>query len=272
MIRQLINLPNEDPRKVILVALTLCLVCATVVSTAAVMLRPQQEANKALDRKKNILVAAGLLQTGERPPATRIESRFAERIETRLVDLESGEFSDAFDPVSYDQRLASRDPERSTALAEHEDVAGIGRRARYAPVYLVRDGSGRLQQLVIPVHGYGLWSTMYGYLALRDDLNTVAGITFYEHGETPGLGGEIDNPAWQAKWVDKTVYGADGTPRLEVIKGSVNPNSPHPEYQVDGISGSTLTGDGVSNMVTFWMGANGFGPFLERIRETGVES
>jgi Na+-transporting NADH:ubiquinone oxidoreductase subunit C len=265
MIGKLLSLPNEDPRKIVFVALALCLVCATVVSAAAVTLRPLQEANAALDRKKNILAAAGLMEKG-----IDIEARFAERIETRIVDLETGEFTEAVDPASYDQRAASRDPERSAAVDKGQDVASIGRRARYAPVYLVRDEFGELQQLVIPVHGYGLWSTMYGYLSLREDLNTVAGITFYEHGETPGLGGEIENPAWQAQWVGKEVYGADGAPELRVIKGTVNPSAPDAEHQIDGISGSTLTGNGVSNLLAYWLGENGFGPFLAQIRETGV--
>jgi Na+-transporting NADH:ubiquinone oxidoreductase subunit C len=265
MIGRLLALPNEDPRKIVFVALTLCLVCATIVSAAAVFLRPLQEANAALDRKKNILAAAGLAERG-----IDIEQRFAERIEIRVVDLETGQFTDQVDPATYDQRAASRDPQSSEALDKSEDVANLGRRARYAPVYLVRNDDDELQQLVIPVHGYGLWSTMYGYLSLRDDLNTVAGITFYEHAETPGLGGEIDNPSWQALWVGKKVYGDDGSPELKVIKGSVNPSAPRAEHQIDGISGSTLTGNGVSNLLTFWLGENGFGPFLERIRETGV--
>ncbi|MEM1411201.1 MAG: Na(+)-translocating NADH-quinone reductase subunit C [Pseudomonadota bacterium] len=270
MIRKLLALPNEDTRKVIFVALTLCLVCASVVSAAAVMLRPLQDANSALDRKKNILVAAGLLETGAGAEPERIEALFAERVETRLVDLQSGEFDTSIEADSFDPRAAALDPERSLKLDKSEDIAGIGRRAKLAPVYLVRDDRGDLDQLVIPVHGYGLWSTMYGYLSLRSDLNTVAGITFYEHGETPGLGGEIENPAWQALWVDKQVYGTSGAPELRVIKGAVPAGAAGAEHQVDGISGSTLTGKGVSNLVTYWLGDSGFGPFLERIRETGV--
>lgn len=270
MIGRLIGLPNDDPRKVILVALTLCLVCATVVSAAAVLLRPLQDANAALDRKKNILVAAGLMGTSEALPAADIEARFAERVETRMADLENGVFTDEVTVDGYDQRLAARDPERSKALGPDEDIASLGRRARYAPIYLVRDEQGGLEQLVVPIHGYGLWSTMYGYLSLRADLNTVAGITFYEHGETPGLGGEIENPAWQARWVDKTVYGPDEAPQLHVIKGSVNPQAGDANYQVDGIAGATLTGKGVSNMIDYWLGKDGFGPLLERVRESGI--
>jgi Na+-transporting NADH:ubiquinone oxidoreductase subunit C len=136
-------------------------------------------------------------------------------------------------------------------------------------VYIVRDGDD-LAQLVLPIHGYGLWSTMYGFLSLENDLQTVASIKFYDHGETPGLGGEIDNPAWQAKWVGKKIYDESGAPRLRVVKGSIDAGAADAEYQIDGISGSTLTGIGVSNMLEYWLGENGFREFLIRIQEHGV--
>lgn len=264
MIRRFLSLPNDDVRKIVFVALALCLVCSTLVSTAAVYLRPLQEANALLDRKKNILRAAGLLERD-----TDISRTFADRIETRIVDLETGAFTDVVDPEEYDQRSAARDPDYSAALSRDEDIAGIGRRARYAPVYLVFEGD-ELRQMILPVHGYGLWSTMYGYLSLESDFNTVAGITFYDHAETPGLGGEIESPAWQARWIGKRIYGEDGAVRLRVIKGSVAQEDPDAAYKIDGISGSTLTANGVSNTLEYWLGENGFGPFLERIRETGV--
>jgi Na+-transporting NADH:ubiquinone oxidoreductase subunit C len=264
MIGKLLALPNDDSRKIIFVAFSLCLICSLIVSGAAVYLRPLQEANAALDRKKIILEVAGLMA-----PGVIIEQRFAERIESRVVDLETGEFSDRFDPESYDQRAAARDPELSAPIAKADDIASIGRRAQYAPIYIVRDGND-LTQLIIPIHGYGLWSTMYGFLALESDLQTVAGIKFYDHGETPGLGGEIDNPTWQAKWVGKKIYDDSGAPRLRVIKGPVDASAADSEYRVDGISGSTLTGIGVTNMVEYWLGENGFREFLIRIQEHGV--
>jgi Na+-transporting NADH:ubiquinone oxidoreductase subunit C len=258
------NLPNDDTRKVIAVALSLCLVCALVVSTAAVYLRPLQEVNKTLDMKKNILDVAGLMQ-----PGTDINKVFAERIEIRVVDFDTGEFTDVVDPATYDQKLAARNPAMSEELARDVDVASVKRRANYASVYLLKDGD-TLKQLILPVHGYGLWSTMYGFVALEPDLNTVAGIKFYQHGETPGLGGEIDNPAWQAKWLGKQLRDANGNVGLGVIKGVVITGNPNEQYQIDGLSGATLTGNGVSNMLQFWLGENGFGPFLDQLAESGV--
>ncbi|HEY5646393.1 MAG TPA: Na(+)-translocating NADH-quinone reductase subunit C [Pseudomonadales bacterium] len=250
---------NEDPRKALVVALLLCLVCSVVVSTASIVLRPLQEANRALDRRINILDVAGLLQ-----PGADVDALF-ERVETRVVDLASGEFSDAVDPRLYDQRRAARDPELGEELAADRDPANIGRRARLATVYLLREGDD-IARVILPVHGYGLWSTLYGFLALEGDLNTVVGLRFYEHAETPGLGAEVDNPLWRRKWEGKMVYGDDGMPRIEVVKGSVDPASPDARHQVDGLAGSTLTGRGVTNLLRYWLGENGFGRFIARLK------
>lgn len=265
MITRFLAMPNDDVRKIILVALLLCLVCASVVSVAAVYLRPLQQANAELDRKKNILRAAGLMTAN-----TDVKQRFAERIQTRMVDLRNGQFSDAISASGYDQRAASRNPEISIAVAPDEDIASIRRRARYVPVYLVLNEQQDLQQMVLPVHGYGLWSTMYGFVSLEADLKTVAGITFYDHAETPGLGGEIENPNWQASWEGKQLFDETMQPRLKVIKGKVDPGSSDSQYQIDGISGSTLTGNGVTNLLKYWMGENGFGPFLQSVQEEGI--
>lgn len=257
--RRWLAMSNEDPRKALVVALLLCLVCSVVVSTASIVLRPLQEANRALDRRINILDVAGLLQ-----PGADVDALF-ERVETRVVDLASGEFSDAVDPRLYDQRRAARDPELGEELAADRDPANIGRRARLATVYLLREGDN-IARVILPVHGYGLWSTLYGFLALEGDLNTVVGLRFYEHAETPGLGAEVDNPLWRRKWEGKMVYGDDGMPRIEVVKGSVDPASPDARHQVDGLAGSTLTGRGVTNLLRYWLGENGFGRFIARLK------
>jgi Na+-transporting NADH:ubiquinone oxidoreductase subunit C len=164
--------------------------------------------------------------------------------------------------------VAARDPTVSQVVPAAVDIAGIKRRPRYAPVYLV-PGEDGIETIVLPVKGYGLWSTMYGFLALEGDGNTVKGLTFYQHGETPGLGGEIENPRWQARFSDKKVYGAEGEVRLHVAKGATPPDAPNAEYVVDGISGATLTMNGVSHMIEYWLGERGFGPYLQRLRQGG---
>lgn len=250
---------NDRISKVLTVAVALCLVCSVVVSSAAVLLRDAQEANKARDKKSNILAAAGLLV-----PDMSVEEQF-EKIEVKMVNIDTGKFTDAVSPDTFDQRKAAKNPELSVSLSKEEDVAGISRRAKYAVVYLVRDGDD-LEKVVLPVRGPGLWSTLYGFIAIEGDLNTVAGLGFYEHGETPGLGGEVDNPLWKDNWPGKKIYGEDGEVQLTVIKGSVDKSRSEAVHQVDGLSGATLTTRGVDNLIEFWMGENGFGKFLSNLK------
>ena len=204
---------SESVQKTLGVALVLCIVCAVVVSSAAVILRPTQEENKLLDLKTNILASAGLLQVG-----VDVEKQF-EQISTRVVDLKTGRFTDAIDPVTFDQRKSSKDPAMSTALDPSEDLAKIKRRENFATVYIV-EGEQGIEKIVLPIKGYGLWSTLYGFLALESDLQTVAGIGFYEHAETPGLGGEIDNPNWKASRIGKQA-NESGVMTISVIKDKV---------------------------------------------------
>lgn len=249
----------------LIVATVLCVVCSLLVSAAAVGLRPRQELNKERDRQKTILELAGLYD--ENTPS---EQSF-ESIESRLVDLETGQTvpADQLDPATYDQRRAVRDPEMSVAIPSDADVAGIGRREKYSVVYFVRKDD-QIDQIILPIYGKGLWSTMYGFLSLGGDANTVRGITFYEHGETPGLGGEIDNVAWQQLWKGKQLFDDGGQLRLRVIKGTVDTDRPEAPYEVDGISGATITANGVTNTVQYWLGPEGYGPFLDQLKSEGV--
>jgi len=164
----ILALPNDSKKKTLVVALVLSLVCSMLVSVSAVVLRPLQIVNATVDRQRNILAAADLLDED-----TDVADAFS-RIEAHVVDLESGEFSDDVDAASFDQRRAARDPAMSRALARKQDIAGIGRLAHYAPVYLVKD-SDDVEQIVLPIHGYGLLSTRYGYIGLEPELNTAVG-------------------------------------------------------------------------------------------------
>ncbi|MGB2045216.1 MAG: Na(+)-translocating NADH-quinone reductase subunit C [Porticoccaceae bacterium] len=249
---------NDSISKTFSVALALCIVCAVVVSSAAVILRPTQEVNKLLDLKSNILASAGLLQQG-----VSIETQF-EQISTRIVDLETGRFTDAVDVASYDQRKASKDPALSIALDPKQDPAKIKRRANYATVYLLETEQG-IEKIILPIKGYGLWSTLYGFLALESDLQTVAGIGFYEHTETPGLGGEIDNPRWKAGWVGKQAY-RQGEVVINVLKGKVDMSREGADSQIDGLAGATLTTRGVDNLVRYWLGDEGFRPLINHLQ------
>lgn len=249
---------NESVSKTFVVAFTLCIVCSIVVSSASVVLRPAQEANKLLDLKTNILASAGLLKEG-----IDVETQF-EQISVKVVDMETGRYSNAVDPATYDQRKASSDPALSVALEPEQDLAKIKRRVNYATVYILEGAEG-LEKVILPIKGYGLWSTMYGFIALEKDLQTVAGIGFYEHGETPGLGGEIDNKNWKSSWIGKQAFAEDELV-LTVIKGKVDMNRDGSNYQIDGLAGATLTTKGVDNLVQYWLGDQGFKPFIENLK------
>lgn len=256
-------MPNDTTKKTLAVALVLCLVCSVVVSTAAVALKPLQERNRATDRQRNILEVAGLLQSGR-----SVQQIFDDRIEARVVDLSTGEYAGDIDPAKFDQRRAAKDPARSVNIPPDEDIAGIGRRAEHATVYVVKGEEGEVRSIILPVHGYGLWSTLYGFLALSSDGDTVQGLKFYDHAETPGLGGEVDNPRWRAQWEGKQVYGDQGRVQIEVVRGNVDPSREGAEHKVDGLAGATLTSNGVTNLLHYWLGEQGFGPFLARMSES----
>lgn len=244
-------------------AAVVCIVCAVLVSVPAVTLRPRQQLNRQLDEQKNVLRAAGLVEPGQALSREQVAELFARNVQPVLIDLATGERRPGMDAASFDQRAATVDLERSRAVAENP--AKVVRTPYNALVYEVRP-EGRLEMFVFPVTGKGLWSTLRGFLALNRDAQTIRGITFYEHGETPGLGGEIENPAWQKLWEGRRAFGPDGRPRIEVIKGRAGPPQGDP-YRVDGLSGATVTSNGVTALVRFWLGEAGYGPFLERTRE-----
>jgi Na+-transporting NADH:ubiquinone oxidoreductase subunit C len=234
------------------------------VSAAAVGLKERQERNKVEEKRKNILQAAGLYAAGQ-----PVEEQFS-KIQPRIVDLQTTEFTDKFDPASFDSRLLARAPETSRRIPSALDLANIKARSRYKDVYLVM-ADKQLQQLILPVHGKGLWSTMYGFIALAADYTTVNGFAFYEHGETPGLGGEIDNPNWKRQWPGKKIFDENGNVRIEVLKGTVDKNAANAVYQADGLAGATLTGRGVDHLLKYWMGEDGYKPFLDRLKQEGVK-
>lgn len=256
---KLSKLPNDSIQKTIAVALVLCLVGSVLVSGAAVILKPLQQRNKALDMKRNILSVVDLLDENG-----NVEESF-KQFEVRIVDTETGDYVDNIDTGKYDQRKAAKDPAQNLPIPPKLDVASIRTKAKYAKVYLLMNDE-QIAAIVLPVHGYGLWSTMYGFLALESDGQTIIGLNFYDQAETPGLGGEVVNPQWRALWKGKKIYGKDGTPSIRLIKGTVDLNKQGSEFQVDGLAGATLTSNGVTNMLRYWLGQEGFTSYLEKIR------
>ncbi|EAQ12775.1 Na+-transporting NADH:ubiquinone oxidoreductase subunit C [Maritimibacter alkaliphilus HTCC2654] len=261
-IRRFLDTPPDNTVKTVVVALALCLVASMVVSAAAVSLRPLQEQNAALDKQVNIVEVAGRYEEG-----MDVAAAFAD-FEPHVVELATGAFADGadiegqvLDPLTFDDRAAADDLTLSAPL--DDDPAGIGRQANYVTVYLLRAEDGSLDKVILPVYGYGLWSTLYGFIAVEEDGNTIYGLQFYEHAETPGLGAEVDNPRWKALWRGKKLRDDEGDLKINVGK---TVTAAGPDYHVDALSGATLTSRGVDSLVRFWMSERGFEPFLERVR------
>ena len=235
---------KESTSRTLAVALAVSLVSSVFVAGAAVSLKPLQTENRLLDKQRSIAAIAGI--GGAELSARELRELFGTTIQARLVDLQSGEFSDRFDATSFDALKSAKDPQLSVVLPKREDIASIKRREQFTTVYLIESPDGGIDTLILPIRGYGLWSTLHGFLAIKGDLNTVAGLGFYEHPETPGLGGEVDNPRWRSQWVGKQLYDERGELVVQVVKGTVDPQSTMVDYQVDGLAGATLTSNGTS--------------------------
>jgi Na+-transporting NADH:ubiquinone oxidoreductase subunit C len=246
-------------------ATVVCVVCALLVAVSAVGLKHRQDVNAVLYRQKNVLLAGGLVKPDEDLSQRELLNIFAQRIQVRLVDLATGQLVPIGqpDPVAYDQRKARNDPAQSRVAPPND--AGVSRLPTYGAVYFVMN-EGRVHLLVLPIEGAGMWGALYGFIALEPDGNTVRGLTYYDQKETPGLGGEIGNPKWQALWNGRRIYNDNWEPQIVIIKGRAGPPDHDPAH-VDGLSGATITSRGVSRLTRFWMSDDGWGPFLKRFRE-----
>ncbi|MCA8975585.1 MAG: NADH:ubiquinone reductase (Na(+)-transporting) subunit C [Planctomycetes bacterium] len=206
-------------------ATCVCVVVSTALALTANSLKEAQQKAAEFDRQKNVMIAAGLCGADDARSQAELEQLYKDRVVEVVIDTDSGEVVDK----------------------KSEEVDG----KRFRKIATTKDGKGNLEALVLPISGRGLWSTLYGFLALDADKNHVRGITFYKHGETPGLGGEVENPQWQAQWKGKTVFDADGKlASIKVKKGKVDPGIPAEKaHSVDGLSGATITSNGVTNFV-----------------------
>jgi Na+-transporting NADH:ubiquinone oxidoreductase subunit C len=240
-------------------AALICVVCGVFVAGAAVSLKDRQEANAILDKQKKVLAVVGLLGDGEVTPA-QVQAAFTANIRAKVVVLKTGAVASDIDPVTFDQTAESKDP--AIGFAAPLNKAKVARLPKHGLVYEVLGKDGAVQRIVLPVEGKGLWSTLYGYLAIEKDADTIAGLTFYQHGETPGLGGEIDNDRWKSLWPGRKIHNNKGAIAIHVTKGAAGSVADAPN-KVDGLSGATLTSNGVTFLLQFWVGEHGFGPFLK---------
>ncbi|MDA3843936.1 MAG: Na(+)-translocating NADH-quinone reductase subunit C [Candidatus Kapabacteria bacterium] len=261
---------NDSIKKIIMVSVGVCLVCSIFVCSAAVFLKPLQTQNKKLDKIKNILVAGDLMQEGIDP-----EKIFNEKIEAAIIEVATGEtfpkekYDDVLNIAKYEIKDIADNEKYGMDIPKDEDTPAIGRMPKFMLIYMVKDASGTVEKYILPIYGKGLWSTMYGFIAMDKDLMTVRGFTFYDHGETPGLGGEVDNQKWKNSWKGKTAINENGEVVIHVIKGQVNQEKPEAISQIDGLSGSTLTTRGIDNLVKFWLGENGYAKFFAKLRKDG---
>ena len=253
---------NKDSiANTIIVATFVSLFCAVLVSATAVLLKPKYVANRLYHGKhKNVIRLIDSIQ-----PVADIE-KVLTHLQIKFVDLHSGNYVEGLDPATFDVHEMSKDPEQSIAIPEEFDIAGIGRRATIAMVYVLSEND-QLKYIILPVYGQGMWSTIYGYLALEADANTIAGLYFYEHGETPGIGDRIEDPEWLRSWQGKQIYAA-GDPAIRISKRKSTVDA---GYTVDNISGATVTSHAVEKMIHYWLGENGFQPFLEKVKQRETE-
>ncbi len=260
---------RDSIRNTFVVSLVLCIVCSLLVSTAAVALKEVQSENKRIDRQRNIIEVARLVENPRLLKAKDITDLFSNgSIEAKVVDLQTGDYVVDTEIANdlFDERKAAKDEKMNTIIRAAGSGIGIQKREKFTRVYLVKDKQGQLDQVVLPIYGKGLWSTMYGFVALKSDLKTVNGLTYYEHGETPGLGGEVDNPKWKTQWQGKQIWRGDvddSTLAIGVAKGMPTPDNA--AYMVDGLSGASITSRGVENMMKYWFSSDAFGPYLKKL-------
>lgn len=257
---------KPETEKTFKVAISLCLVCSIIVSSLAVGLKSTQEEQKEAFRMQSVLEAAGLWREG-----SDAQELFKKHIEIYRLDLEdyreeNGELTDP----KFDLAKSLQNESLHRELESDIDIAGLKKMERYTLVYRVKsqdgDDSGTTT-VILPIRGKGLWSTLYGFVALDLGLEQgplavkVRGLTYYKHGETPGLGGEVDNELWKAKWPGKLVFDDEWNVKVEVSKSA----SGDSKYSVDALSGATLTSNGVTNMLHFWLGDKGFGKYIRQL-------
>jgi len=256
---------KDSPQKALLVVFTVALLCSVLVSVASISLKPIQLRNQLVERSRNIVSLSGLVPVGKDLSDDEILAA-VEQLDVRVVDIDSGEFTTTIDPSDFDARVAINDPALSVAIAPADDLARIGRRARFAVVYLVWQGD-ELKRIIVPIHGQAMWSTLYGYLALEADRATIAAVSFYEQTETAGLGDQIQRPDWQALWQGRKLFDSQGVVRFRVAAGAVVAGSAAARHQVDGLTGATITGDAVTRLIEYWFGANGYAVFLDTLQK-----
>lgn len=252
--RRLLALPNESRAKTLVMAFLVSAICALLVSGATVVLRPIQTANRAAEQQARLEnLIAGI------PGMTELLSQSGGSLSTVVIDLNAAAV--AVDVTPDTLSVALDDSSNWTGLTAAQDLAGLGQRPNYAQVFFLRGADGELSLALLPISGAGYNGPIDAIIALRADMNTIAGLAITNQAETPGLGARIEEPAWLGQFSGKSVADASGTVRFAVAKGVAGS-----EYEVDGITGATRTSNAVTRTIRFWLGDDGYGPLLAAIR------
>ncbi|MEO0998489.1 MAG: FMN-binding protein [Pseudomonadota bacterium] len=250
---------RERPARTLGVAALIAIGCALLVSTSVAYLRPLQTASERLERQRDIVTAAGLAAADELLTDERVLQQF-ERLQPRLVDLDEASFVGGADPLSFDVAAAAADPDTSVVIAAAADTARLDRRPRHMPVFLTRDRGEPL--VVLSVYGTGMWSTIEGYIAVAPADNRVLSLTIHKHGETPGVGDRIEADPWLDSWSGRALWSGSDYVRFRLGgSGDIGPA----DEPIEAISGATVTAGAVVAFVNYWLGADGYGPFLRRL-------
>ncbi|WP_417763467.1 Na(+)-translocating NADH-quinone reductase subunit C [Shewanella sp.] len=241
--------------------IVLCLVCSFMITGTADVLKERKLAKKRDELMRNVLVAANI----DGVTNDNFREIFQAKVEPLLVNLETGEPVVVENVLDYDAKMAAINPDTSSSISK--DIAKIKTRANNVRIFKVKNDQGQLQALVLPVYGKGLWSIIYGFIGMEKDLNTVQGIVFYEHGETPGIGDFVNHEEWRMTWHGKQIYNSNGDVALKIVKGGAKAGDLN---GIDGVSGATRTGAGVEKLIQFWFGKEGYEPLLEKLKASGV--
>lgn len=249
--RRFLEQPADSRGRTLLVAFVVSAICAAAVTGATAILRPIQAANRAAEEQLRLETLLDAI-----PGMAEVLAESDGALATVVVDLETGR---AADIAPADLAAALEDPANWTELPPEADIADIGARPDYAQVYILRR-DGDVELIVLPVAGQGYNGPIQAMLALKGDMDTVAGFTVTQQSETPGLGARIEEPAWQAKFAGKELFDARGDLRFELTR------APATDYEVDGITGATRTSNAVTRIIRFWVGPDGYGPFMDAVR------
>ncbi len=253
---------RESVARTLGIATGVAVFCSLLVSLAVLWLRPIQLAYASIERNRAIVEASGLVAPGTPLDEGEIVDLFLD-LETRIVDLDAGAFSDAVSAATYDFRAAINDPDQTRPIPAELDIANLGRRPVHLPVFLLRDGQV-IERIVLPIYGQGMWAMIHGFLSIGADFATIEGVTFYEQGETPGIGDRFLEPAWLAQWRGRPAYNENGQVVLRIGAGQASPPT---TGAIDAITGATITTSAIERLVRYWLGDDGFGPFLAAQRD-----